>query len=920
MPKTGRLTISLLALTILPLFSAGVFAQGIPPNILNFTIEEHIPGEPLRIRAIIVDDGEIDQCRLYFRCPGAKEFDYVPFYTEYDFFIAEVPPEFLKYGSIEYYLYTVDTEGNSTTSPEINPEENAYELFVRPSFTRRAAEGNPTDIALLSPEPGSTIPVSPELVVVSLYDPEDDMMPLSVKLLVDGRDVTTRAQVTKDLITYLPSRDFSVGDHTIEVSVIDQEGNVATRKFDFAVHRVDLRREPSEIAGVKWSFSGSLESKYDKYEGREQPSNRPIDYNRPRFRAALDWGWLKTEGEVFYNYYFDDTARELDERRQSMNRYRLKFITKPLELTLGDANPRFSELTIKGTRLRGVSGEFKYGFLGLQGCFGEITQRIDPYKLDPTWTNIIKDTTEYDSTYSIVVDSAYFYSSSAPIYRRKASGIRTTFNLTHDIKFGLNYLRFKDDISDSARFDEEYTQIVEYEYGQYDSLEFINNYLIPVKGILDPLSPEAEPYWEVWRLQRDNQVEGVGLAGMMGKPKDNIVMSSTLDMRIFRKTFISVEAALSLLIEDQFGNRDDIDKIHADLENDSVEVSDDDKLIADVDDLMQDYFDFELNNSFQFTLNTPENGYIKPVLYADLRTPLPLLPTSLKLTYRRIPESYTSLGNPSLQKDIDAIKADTRTRMLKNRVTLSLGGEYKSDNLYNAKSLTTDNTTISTGIGLVFPKFPTLNVGFRQIHREGVGLTDSTIIDSLTTIGVFDTSKVSYDSTFSSSNTSTITVSAGYRLQKGGFSANLSANLMLMNYSNDKNSDLDFDNNSYILSTNISFPYPVGLDVSYGESINSPETSNEIAYTILNSRLSYYLLNRKITLFAGYNILDGSKTNDPDMDNGIDNKKRTIRGGIKWKIASRSSIYLDYEYIDFKDNFGPDYRENRAKMKLDFQL
>ncbi|MBC8204155.1 MAG: hypothetical protein H8E87_01445 [FCB group bacterium] len=517
----------ILTLFCIVLLSSNVFSQGIPPNILNINIDEHLPGESLRFEAIIVDDGEIGKCLLYFRQPGQAEFDYVEFFTEYEFYIALIPPEFLSKGSIEYYIYAEDTQGNSRTLPEINPEMNAYRLFVQPVKTDTPAKapvkradieeevrpistgaGNPVSIILLSPEPGSTIPVSPELVVFALYDPEDDMLTSSVKLKIDGRDVTSSANITKDLITYLPSAEFKVGSHEISISVSDNTGNISTQNYNFGVRTLKLE----ERVGLKYSVTTSLESKYNKYDGRPQPANRPIDQNRPRVTAKLDWGWLKTEGELFYNYHLDETARTLDDRRQTLNRYRLKFETRPLTLILGDANPRFSELTIKGTRVRGVSGQFRLGFFGLEGFKGELAHRINPYAFGDI-EDVLPDT--------VIVgeDTTFVVSTGNPVYRRDAFGVRTTFNFTHDIKLGFNYLRFNDDISDSSGFVDDIILMGEYEYGSQDSSEF-EAFLLEKQ--IFPGDIRYEKLWDEWEDQREV------IENKLGKPKDNIVASATL--------------------------------------------------------------------------------------------------------------------------------------------------------------------------------------------------------------------------------------------------------------------------------------------------------------------------------------------------------------------------------------------------------
>ena len=876
-----------------------ISAQGIPPNILHFEIEDYSSGEPFRIKAIIKDDGEIDKVLLYFREPGNAQYDFVLFSMEYDKYIAEIPSEFLDFGTLEYYIYVEDTEGSYRTSPEINPEMSPYEYSIVP-----LGRGNPPDIYLLSPEPGSSIQRGPELVVVSLFDPDDDTVPGSIRLIVDGKDVTEDAQVTRDLITYMPVEEFSTGSHSIEVSARDQSGNMTPkRSFNFSVEEFKAKKE----SAVKYNVYTSWETRYDKYVGKEQPSNRPIDHNKPRIKAVADAGWLKTEAEVFYNFYADELAQTQSERRQTLNRYRIKFDTRPATVIFGDANPRFSELTIKGTRIRGITGDLRLGFFGLSTFYGESRNIINPYSIADEDSVLVDSVfTPTDTTY------IYQYGSGSPTYQRNAFGLRTTFTVPRNgtgflntAELGFNYLRFKDNTDDSTAFREDLISIGGYTFADYDSLE-LANYLL-----LQGYQP-GDPEWDNTFFRWANDTTSVN--NKLGSPKDNIVISSTLNFRLFKKTFISFEAAMSLLIDNQYGSRQDIDDIYADQEA-GEEISSSDKLILDIDDFMSNNLNFNLNNSL-IPFGTPQ-----PALFLDFRTPLPYIPTSFRLNFRRIPDSYNSLGNPSVQSDINAMKVDTRTRFLKNMVMLNFGGEIKTDNLYNSKQVTTTNNTYNAGVGLMVPNWPTLNVGYRAISREGIKDTTETV-ETLS-----DTFDITYEITPTQNATNTITVSTGYQLKYQDWRASLNLNTMFMAYLDDKDDQYNFDNNSIILSSSINSPWPWGIDLGLGRSVNNPKFNSETSYTTLNCRFNYYWLNRKLTTYGGLDYLTGKKSEDIDpvngpTGNGIENTKMTLRAGCKWKITRTMSTSLVFENIDLSDDIDADnsYSENRVKFKWEYRF
>ena len=881
-------------------------AQSIPPNILHLEIEDYNPGEPLKFKALVTDEGEISQVLLYFRTPGKSQFDFTYFYLEQDFYVAEVAPEFLQYGTLEYYIYAEDDQGAHRTLPEINPEINPYEFAIT-----KAGAGSPAKITLLSPEPGSSIPRQPELVVISLFDPEDDILTSSIRLMVDGKDVTKNALVTKDIITYMPLEVLSTGSHTIQVSARDKAGNeTAPASFSFTVQEI----KPVKKTVVKYDVFTSWETRYDKYEGKPQPTNRPIDHNKPRVRAVIDAGWLKTEAEVFYNFYVDQEAQTQAERRQTLNRYRLSFDTKPLTLTFGDANPRFSELTIKGTRIRGINADLRLGFFGLSTFYGEARNKIAPYFLTEADSVLIDSViTPSDTTY------IYQYDTGAPTYQRKAFGLRTTFTVPRNgqgflntMELGFNYLRFKANLDDSVSFRQDIIEIGGYTYADYDSTSLA--LYLQGQGY-SPGDPEWEAAFQRWAD------DTTAVVSKLGSPKDNIVVSSTLNFRLFRKSFLSLEAALSLTINNMYASRKDIDDIIADRDS-GLALSSTDQMVLDIDEIMTDYFDFRLNNSLI------PFGTIQPALFFDFRTPLPVLPTNFTLNYRRVPDSYTSLGNPSIQSDIDAVKLDTRTRMFKNALTVSLGGELKGDNLYNNKQVTTTTTTLSSGAGLMIPKLPTINLGFRAIAREGVkDTTEVSYIYNPADSTIIDSSSLTYQITPSQNATSTITASAGYQIKSWGWQANINLNLMLMSYVDQKNAEYNFDNNSLIFSSTLTPPFPWSIDLGLGRSTNAPEAATKTIYSIFNLRFNYYFMNRLLTTYAGVDYLTGKKNEDIDpiegpQGNAVDNVKRTLRTGMKWKISSDISFAFEVELIDLDDAVDAEntYSENRAKIKWEWRL
>lgn len=95
-------------------------------------------------------------------------------------------------------------------------------------------DNRPPQIGNLSPRQGDAVSAGPTLVSGTFNDPSGaGVDPQSVRIVVSGRDVTDRAQVTPG--------DFSLrerlppGRHTVEVTAADRAGNVAQKSWSFEV-------------------------------------------------------------------------------------------------------------------------------------------------------------------------------------------------------------------------------------------------------------------------------------------------------------------------------------------------------------------------------------------------------------------------------------------------------------------------------------------------------------------------------------------------------------------------------------------------------------------------------------------------------------------------------------------------------------
>ena len=90
-------------------------------------------------------------------------------------------------------------------------------------------------ISDLTPRNGETVPGAGRTIVSANFDDRDGsgVDPASVRVMVDGHDVSASARVRTDSFTY--RSDLAPGRHTAEVTARDRAGNATTKSWTFDV-------------------------------------------------------------------------------------------------------------------------------------------------------------------------------------------------------------------------------------------------------------------------------------------------------------------------------------------------------------------------------------------------------------------------------------------------------------------------------------------------------------------------------------------------------------------------------------------------------------------------------------------------------------------------------------------------------------
>jgi len=218
----------------------------------------------------------------------------------------------------------------------------------------------PPALEILSPRDGDAVKMGSEVVVaISIYDEEGDLDTTSMKLEVNGRDVTRQANTSAFLVTYSITDTAKAGRQNISFDVSDRAGNVATHESHF-----NILAEPEKVRAASMNGTVGVGGEYD----REAPQSE-IGYLQVDMYGSLS-------PSFDYALTIDATNRESTDL-QRVSEVRFDLYSPWFSLVLGDATPRFSDYTVDGKRVTGIHILPQFGWFGFELIGGRTERAVD---------------------------------------------------------------------------------------------------------------------------------------------------------------------------------------------------------------------------------------------------------------------------------------------------------------------------------------------------------------------------------------------------------------------------------------------------------------------------------------------------------------------------------------------------------------
>ena len=288
----------------------------------------------------------------------------------------------------------------------------------------------------MSPEPNERVALNDVVIAVSFLGDVDKLDLESIRLLIDEKEFSAKAEITKNIISYVP-QNLSSGAHQVRIELADKQGNrfnEVTWRFSIILDREKIREEKE---GVPLSGNMFVEYKNEKFSD----STLTTSNLGANFRGKY--------GPIEYRGMLVITSREKPQF-QPRNRFLLDVGTSWLGIRLGDTTPRFNELMLWGKRVRGIEAYLKLGFINFEFVQGETNRKVKgiPYKkviIDSTtgkfeYVNPNTDSTESSTT------GIYRYGT----FQQNLTAGRLSFGGEKNFQFGINLVKVRDDTSTST--------------------------------------------------------------------------------------------------------------------------------------------------------------------------------------------------------------------------------------------------------------------------------------------------------------------------------------------------------------------------------------------------------------------------------------------------------------------------------------
>ncbi|MCF7858033.1 MAG: hypothetical protein K9N07_01725 [Candidatus Cloacimonetes bacterium] len=354
---------------------------------------------------------EIEMVTVFFRQTGETTYSEKEMEagSETNPFFTSIMTEFSNYPSnAEYFFVITSKRGRILKYPSFQPEINPYRITINLPQRRR---GN---FVLLAPDNVYSDVTDNFLIAISTFAISDDLDYNSIQIFFDGKDVTKKARIFTNTITYQVT-NASNGEHSYFVKAKLQSGQeIESNHWNTNVN-VKAFELPLNLTG-----RALLSMRYMNYSNNDNASDTDRSANfLLTFKGSQ--AWLKFRSKLYLSSLESSSY-------QPVNKYQMVFDVPHFELTLGDYSPTMNSFLLDNKNVMGFHSKLHFNSLRLLFTTGRINRKVDG--------KVVNDTTFTAGT-----------------FKQNNNTLRIEFGNPQGFQIGLGFAKNKDDI---ASLNEEY--------------------------------------------------------------------------------------------------------------------------------------------------------------------------------------------------------------------------------------------------------------------------------------------------------------------------------------------------------------------------------------------------------------------------------------------------------------------------------
>jgi hypothetical protein len=382
---------------------SALMAQG---RILHSPSDRATAGRPKQVFCQL--EGVVSPVRLirvYYRLAEEQEYKFVTMVPSGTQWKGTIPAIDIVGQRLQYFIVCSLQDDKLLSYPWKNAKSDPEEVTIFSGSVKTTP--SPSSILILSPEADQILEPRTAFLAISLSRPSGSLDAASVKIFLDGRDVTRHA-IISEFVATLDMKMLAEGKHEVDVHARDVSGaDLIPASFMFFV------KGPRKAAKKKSHFNGRVFA-----EGRREQvfkSDQSFAMGGADFSGT--YGSIDVQGRLFLTSLEEAGAQPRD-------RFFLSIGNDHFTMQAGDVYPRYNDLIMWGKRVRGVSAAVQAGPVKMEAIFGET----------------------YRSVEGIGTTGATATISRYGTYQQQLLGVRPSLNFDDNVKAGLTIVKIKDDI------------------------------------------------------------------------------------------------------------------------------------------------------------------------------------------------------------------------------------------------------------------------------------------------------------------------------------------------------------------------------------------------------------------------------------------------------------------------------------------